>query len=74
LIFKEALPYIARRIQDIEELRHRMPAQEWAANYDDEANAWKQIMSDWRPVDDVISAKSKCGENAYVLPLSMRGI
>lgn len=74
LIFREALPYIARRIQDIEELRQRMPAQEWAANYDDEANAWKQILSDWKPVDDVISAKSKCGENAYVLPLSMRGL
>lgn len=73
LIFREALPFIARRIQDIQEMRQRLPAQEWATNYEDEVNAWEQIVADWRPIEDVVSAKSKCGADAYVLPLTMRG-
>lgn len=73
LIFKEALPYIARRVQDIQKLRLVIPSEEWAANYSDEASAWEQILEDWRPIDTVTAAKLACSAQEYSLPLTMRG-
>lgn len=73
LIFKEALPYIARRIQDIQQLRLIIPAEEWAANYADETTAWEQILVDWRPSEEVAEANLICREQDYILPLTMRG-
>lgn len=73
LIFKEALPYIARRILDTQQLRLLMPAEEWAANYADETAAWEQILVDWRPSDEVAEANLLCREQDYALPLTMRG-
>jgi len=73
LIFKEALPYIARRILDTQQLRLLIPAEEWAANYADETAAWEQILVDWRPSTDVAEANLLCREQDYALPLAMRG-
>ncbi|MBK6472991.1 MAG: hypothetical protein IPF94_20355 [Betaproteobacteria bacterium] len=73
LIFSEALPYIARRIQDIQSLRLTIPSEEWAANYAEEGAAWEQILTDWLPTEDVVAAKSICNTQEYALPLTMRG-
>lgn len=73
LIFKEALPYIARRVSDIQQLRFRIPAEEWAANYSEEGAAWQQILDDWTPTEEVNLAKVASSSRDFCLPLTMRG-
>lgn len=73
VIFKESLPYIARRITDIESLKGRLAAMEWASNYADELEAWEGILGRWEPADDVEKAKELSLRSEFALPLTMRG-
>ena len=74
VIFKESLPYIARRISDLIGLQTRINSIEWSRNYGEEASAWGQILNRWAPKSDVDDAKL-CGmSEEYALPLTMRGV
>lgn len=73
VIFKESLPYIARRISDLESLKGRLSTMEWANNYGDELDGWESILERWEPVDDVEHAKALSIGSEFALPLTMRG-
>jgi hypothetical protein len=73
VIFKEALPYVARRIKDLEALRLQVPAPEWLANYGDEMEAWEAVLNDWQPREDVAEARALAENGSVALPLTMRG-
>ncbi|WP_157201881.1 hypothetical protein [Massilia sp. Root335] len=73
VIFKEALPYIARRITDIESLKGRLATIEWASNYADELEGWEDILDRWEPIADVETAKELSVRPEFALPLTMRG-
>lgn len=73
VIFKESLPYVARRISDLEGLKSRITAPEWAANYADEIEAWESILTRWNPPSDVFDAVANSKLPQYSLPLTMRG-
>jgi len=74
VVFKESLPYIARRISDLIALQARINSIDWSRNYGEETSAWEQILNRWDPKSDVDDAKL-CAESAdYALPLTMRGI
>jgi len=74
VIFKEALPYIARRISDLTGLQTRINSIEWSRNYGEEASAWDQILNRWDPKSDVDDAKLRGASEEYALPLTMRGM
>lgn len=73
VIFKEALPYIARRISDLNSLRIRITSIEWASNYGDEASAWEAIFARWIPTAEVEEAKILSVNPEFALPLTLRG-
>lgn len=73
VIFREALPYVLRRVKDLEALRLRMPAPAWNSNYGDELEAWEGILNAWRPQADITEARALVETGAVVLPLTMRG-
>jgi hypothetical protein len=71
VIFKESLPWIARRINDLEALRLKIPAPEWALNYGTELSGWEWVMTSWNNPDDVAEAKVLSTLNKFSLPLTM---
>lgn len=74
LIFKEALPYILRRIKDLDQLRmDRIRPVEWSREYGAEHQAWTEIISRWNNKDDVAAASEQVESGQVVLPLTMRG-
>lgn len=74
VIFREALPYIARRILDLERLRdHELPITEWLKEYGDEHDAWSYAIDRWTNRKDVDQAWADARANKVLLPLTMRG-
>lgn len=73
VIFKESLPYIARRISDLESLKGRLAIMEWANNYGDELDGWESILERWEPAEDIEHAKALSIRSEFALPLTMRG-
>jgi hypothetical protein len=74
VIFKESLPYISRRIFDLENLKLRITAIEWSNNYAEESTAWEKILERWKPEKDVQDAMLISNSPEYALPLTMRGV
>lgn len=73
VIFREALPFIARRVDDLIRLKSRLNVIEWTSNYGDELAAWEQILNQWNPQEQVLDAKVLAKNDVYALPLTMRG-
>jgi len=73
VIFEESLPFIARRIRDLESMRSSLNSLEWAKNYGDEYQAFSEILDAWESQDAVAKAYSVCMQTQYSLPLTMRG-
>lgn len=73
VIFKEALPYVARRILDLERLRPQMTLGDWVSNYGQESHAWQAILDDWNDAAAVQWAQRESLKLEYSLPLTMRG-
>lgn len=72
-IFKEALPFVARRVTDLEQLKQRIPLSEWLYDYGDESAGWQGILRDWNNPEEVRIAKIQSWKLEYSLPLTMRG-
>lgn len=73
VLFKESLPYVARRVFDLDGLKKRINSFEWSNNYGAESAAWEQILDNWHPNSDVDEAKRNAMDPQYSLPLTMRG-
>lgn len=73
VIFEEALPFVARRIMDLERLRQQLPIGDWMANYGHECHAWQAILDDWNDREAVRTAQRKSLKLEYSLPLTMKG-
>jgi hypothetical protein len=73
LIFKEALPWVARRIRDLDDLRLIIPAPEWVINYEDEVAGWQWVLDNWSNREEVAEAVVLAMTDAYILPRIMRG-
>ncbi|RQM59711.1 MULTISPECIES: hypothetical protein [Burkholderia] len=73
LIFKEALPWVARRICDLDDLRLIIPAPEWANNYEDERAGWQWVLDNWSDRAEVAEGVALARTDAYILPRIMRG-
>lgn len=74
IIFKEALPYIARRTKDLKKLRINMNPMDWSMNYGEELEAWDAILDNWNPPEEVIEAFSLSLSEVYTLPITLRGV
>lgn len=73
VVFPEALPYIARRIMDLDDLRTRFNLIEWGAAFGNERNAWQEIMDRWSNRTQVAEAWQRAESGEIVLPLLMKG-
>lgn len=73
VIFREALPYIARRLDDLDNLKAVIGAMDWAANFGEEYDAWSHILKVWKPQTHVAEAMLLAKDDRYALPLAMRG-
>lgn len=73
LIFKEMLPFVARRISDLNALRTLAQSLEWTVNYAEEIAGWEWILETWNNRLEVTQALEMCHSDEYVLPLMMRG-
>ncbi len=74
IVFPEALPYIARRILDLDKLKKSHSSSEWVLKYGDEYDAWNQILEYWNNHDQVKSAWELARMGFVVLPQIMRGV
>jgi hypothetical protein len=74
IVFPEALPYIARRIHDLEKEQARMMTADWIAHYGEEYEAWESILSSWSDRGAVDAAIAAADSGAVVLPHVMRGL
>jgi hypothetical protein len=73
IVFPEALPYIARRILDLEKLKSSIVSTEWILLYGDEFDAWNQILSCWSNKKQVNNAWQLAKMGFVELPQIMRG-
>ncbi len=73
IVFPEALPYIARRILDLEKLKSSIVSFEWILLYGDEFDAWNQILSCWSNKKQVDDAWKLAKLGLVELPQIMRG-
>ena len=73
VVFPEALPYIAKRIIDVEELQSTMTAIEWVTNFGDEREAWRNILLNWNNEQQVEIAWKAAESGQILLPKVMRG-
>lgn len=73
VLFEEALPFVARRVMDLERLKLQLTIGDWARNYGEEAHAWQAILDDWNDRDAVQRAQRQCLKLEFSLPLTMRG-
>ncbi|REG45490.1 hypothetical protein B0G80_9087 [Paraburkholderia sp. BL6669N2] len=73
IIFKEALPWVARRIHDLDDLRLIIPTPEWAINYEDERAGWQWVLDNWSNRKEVSESEVLARTDAYILPRIMRG-
>lgn len=74
IVFPEALPYIARRIIDLEKLKSLLASAEWIIKYNDEFDAWNQILDNWNNREQVEKAWELARTGFVVLPQIMRGV
>lgn len=73
VIFPEALPYIAKRIIDVEEMQNTLTAIEWSVNFGDEHDAWCRILASWNNREQVEIAWRAAKNGEILLPKIMRG-
>ena len=73
IVFPEYLPYIARRIMDLEKLQLRLSSADWILQYGDEFDAWKQILDCWNNQEQIKDAWGQARAGIAVLPQIMRG-
>lgn len=73
VIFEESLPFITRRVKDLEGLKIHLNFLEWEKNYSEEYQAFSEILDAWGNPEAVSLAYSICMQSQYTLPLSMRG-
>ncbi|SFB20390.1 hypothetical protein SAMN04488072_109157 [Lentibacillus halodurans] len=74
IVFPEALPYIARRILDLDKLKKSHSSSEWVLKYGDEYDAWNQILEYWNNKEQVKNAWELARMGFVVLPQIMRGV
>jgi len=74
IVFRENLPYIARRILDIEELHADLDPIAWTMQYADEYQSWHDILEQWteREPSDVEDAWRQARSGLVLLPSCMR--
>jgi hypothetical protein len=73
VVFPEALPYIAKRIMDVEAAQSTMTAIEWVANFGDERDAWRLILDEWNNDAQVACAWEAARSGEISLPKVMKG-
>ncbi len=73
IVFSEALPFIYRRIRDLDLLRAELNLHDWFANYSQEYDAWLAILDDWSDKEQLQEAEKHSFLQKYVLPFNMRG-
>jgi hypothetical protein len=73
VVFPEALPYIAKRIMDLEEMQYRVAPMEWTTNYDDENDGWRGILDAWPNRSQIESAWDAARSGKILLPKVMKG-
>lgn len=73
VIFREALPWIARRLMDLDLLRAETNQFEWLSSYGEEWDQWNGVLSDWSDQSAVEAAREAAKRGDVVLPLRMRG-
>lgn len=74
VVFLEALPYIARRIIDLEKIQLRLSSTDWILKYGDEYDAWIEILNSWNNREQVEDAWEQARIGKVLLPQSMKGI
>jgi len=74
VVFSEALPYIARRLIDLEKMQFSLSSTDWILQYGDEYDAWMQILNSWNNGEQVEDAWEQARIGKVFLPQSMRGI
>ncbi|MFS0882222.1 hypothetical protein [Metabacillus niabensis] len=74
IVFPEALPYIARRILDLDKLKKSHSSSDWVLQYGDEYDAWNEILEYWNNEDQVKDAWESARMGFVVLPQIMRGV
>lgn len=74
VVFSEALPYIARRLIDLEKMQSRLSSTDWILQYGDEYDAWIQILNSWNNREQVEDAWGQARIGKVILPQSMRGV
>lgn len=74
IVFPEALPFIARRILDLDKLKKSLSSSDWVIKYSDEYDAWNQILEYWNNGDQVKDAWELARMGFVVLPQIMRGV
>jgi hypothetical protein len=74
IVFPEALPYIARRILDLNKLKKSHSSSEWILKYGDEYDAWNQILEYWNNKEQIKNAWELARMGFVVLPQIMRGV
>ncbi|MEK4083537.1 hypothetical protein [Psychrobacillus sp. FSL K6-1415] len=74
IVFPETLPYIARRILDLDKLKKSHSSSEWVLKYGDEYDAWNQILEYWNNEGQVKEAWELARMGFVVLPQIMRGV
>ena len=74
MIFKEALPFIARRISDLDGLRERLNPLEWEKSYRAEYLGWKGVIDGWGDPIELAEAIDQSKHHCYALPLTMIGL
>lgn len=74
IVFPETLPYIARRILDLDKLKKSLSSSDWVLQYGDEYDAWNKILEYWNNEDQVKEAWDLARMGFVVLPQIMRGV
>lgn len=73
VIFSDALPYIAKRIIDLEDFQNKLTATEWIVNFGDEYDAWSGILNNWNNNVQVENAWKTAKSGKIFLPKIMKG-
>lgn len=74
IVFPETLPYIARRILDLDKLKKSLSSSDWVLQYGDEYDAWNKILEYWNNSDQVKEAWDLARMGFVVLPQIMSGV
>lgn len=73
IIFKEALPYVIRRIEDLESLKSEIPLQDWALSFSDEYAGWVEVIENWGNESDIRQARETVTTKYIRLPILLNG-